>query len=99
MIPIELLERCKGAKVLLVLNGNCEVEGTMTEIDASCNVLLRDASSYNTVPAAKLGEKDRREKNGEYELMLVPCGAIEFVVPGGAQMNIVSTIADTKLTE
>ena len=98
MIPVELLERCRGARVLLLLVGNCEVEGTMTECDVSCNILLSDAASYRTLPAAKVGDKDSRERTGEFSLLLVPSHSIEFVVPGGAQGSIVSTIATTSLT-
>ena len=100
MIPIELLERCRGSKVLIIMGGNCEAEGVMVECDASCNILLKDASSYRTVPATEAGsgKKDTRERTGEYSLMLVPTHAVEMVVPGGSQGNIVSTLAEMPLT-
>jgi small nuclear ribonucleoprotein (snRNP)-like protein len=94
MIPTEILQRCKGVKVLCILNGNCEVEGIMVEFDSSSNIVLKDATSFRTVKATKLGDKDTREMTAEFTLMFVPNHSIEFIIPGGAQPGqIVSTVA------
>ena len=93
MLPLEILEKCRGVRVLVILSGNIELEGILSELDTSCNLVLRDAASYRTVRAPSPGQRDRRERTGEFSLLLVPCHAIEMIVPGGAQANIVSTIA------
>ena len=98
MIPTDLLERCRGVKILLVLIGNSEVEGIMVDFDSACNIVLRDATSFRTLKAAQPGEKDSRETTGEFSSMFVPNHAVQFIVPGGAQPGqIVTTVAEKKL--
>ncbi len=98
MIPTEILQRCKGVKVLCILNGNCEVEGIMVEFDVSSNIVLKDAVSFRTIKATKTGEKDMREMTAEFQLVFVPNHSIEFIIPGGAQPGqIVSSVASKGL--
>ena len=98
MIPTDLLERCRGVKLLLVLHGNSEVEGIMTDFDSASNIVLRDATSFRTLKAKQPGEKDTRETTGEFTMMFVPNHSIQFVIPGGAQPGqIVTTVAEKKL--
>jgi small nuclear ribonucleoprotein (snRNP)-like protein len=98
MIPQDILKRCIGAKVLCILNGNVEAEGVLVEADAASNLILRDATSFRTIPATKSGEKDSREVTAEFSLMFVPNHSIEFIVPGGAKPGqIVTTVASKGL--
>lgn len=50
-LPMELIDKCVGSKIHLVLKGNKEILGTLTGFDTFMNMVLTDVVEwYRTLP-------------------------------------------------
>ena len=78
ILPSDLLERCVGSQIWILMKGEKELVGTLTGLDVYVNMVLTDVTEY-----------ERREQGGEMEEvaqhaeMLLNGNSIAALVPGG----------------
>jgi len=76
LLPSELLDRCVGARLWVLLKGDREVEGTLRGFDAFVNMVLDDA-----VETGPDGSGGRSEK--KLDTILLNGSNVAVLVPGG----------------
>ena len=76
LLPSELLDRCVGARLWVLLKGDREVEGTLRGFDAFVNMVLDDA-----VESAPDGSGGRAETR--LDTILLNGSNVAVLVPGG----------------
>lgn len=95
-LPMQLVSKCLNKRVVVVLEGGHEVQGTLRHFDSTCTLHLSDATHFATVvekegvlggleeiaQGAQAG-RVRRIKQAEYSTMLVNSAHVHLIVPGG----------------
>ncbi|EFN52729.1 hypothetical protein CHLNCDRAFT_138271 [Chlorella variabilis] len=82
ILPSELIDRCVGSKVWVVMRGDKEIEGTLRRVaagfDVFVNMVLEDVTEYEITPEGKkVTHLDQILLNGNNIAVLVPGGKPE----------------------
>jgi small nuclear ribonucleoprotein (snRNP)-like protein len=86
-VPLQLIEKCVGARLVCLLDDGDEAEGTLTGHDSTCTVVLRDAETFDVsrAPPDVAGGAPivTRTSSGKYSSLIVSSRHIRVLVPGG----------------
>lgn len=76
LLPLELVDRCVGSRIHVVLRGDKELVGTLRGFDDYVNMVLDDVTEYETTPEGGLRKTRLRQilLNGNNVALLVPGG-------------------------
>ncbi|KAH6561094.1 hypothetical protein BASA50_011011 [Batrachochytrium salamandrivorans] len=75
LLPLELVDRCVGSKLWVIMKGEKEFTGTLLGFDDFVNMVLEDVTEYEMTPSGMKIEKfDQLLLNGNNICMLVPGG-------------------------
>lgn len=78
LLPLELIDKCIGSKVWVVMKGDKELVGTLRGFDDYVNMVLEDVTEYEITPDGREVTKlDQILLNGNNICILVPGGAPE----------------------
>lgn len=75
LLPSELIDRCIGSKLWVVMKGDKEIIGTLRGFDVYVNMVLEDVTEIEVTPEGKKTTKlDQILLNGNNIAILVPGG-------------------------
>ncbi|CAJ0581857.1 unnamed protein product, partial [Mesorhabditis spiculigera] len=75
LLPLELIDKCIGSRIWVIMKGDREVVGTLCGFDDYVNMVLEDVVEYeNTQEGKKVTKLDIILLNGNHVTMLVPGG-------------------------
>uniref|UniRef100_A0A915Q508 U6 snRNA-associated Sm-like protein LSm5 n=1 Tax=Setaria digitata TaxID=48799 RepID=A0A915Q508_9BILA len=75
LLPLELVDKCIGSRIWVIMKGEKEIVGTLTGFDDYVNMVLEDVVEYeNTVDGKRVTKLDTILLNGNHITMLVPGG-------------------------
>lgn len=78
LMPTELIDRCIGSKIWVIMKGDKELVGTLRGFDVYVNMVLEDVTEYeNTPEGSRVTKLDRILLNGNNIAILVPGGGPE----------------------
>ncbi|GBF92751.1 U6 snRNA-associated Sm [Raphidocelis subcapitata] len=78
LLPSELIDRCIGSRIWVIMKGDKEIVGTLRGFDVYVNMVLEDVSEIEVTPAGRVVTKlDTILLNGNNIALLVPGGAPE----------------------
>lgn len=78
LLPSELIDRCIGSKVWVIMKGDKEIVGTLRGFDVYVNMVLEDVQEIETTPEGKrITKLDQILLNGNNIAVLVPGGQPE----------------------
>ena len=75
LLPLELVDKCIGSRIWVIMKGDKEVVGTLRGFDEFVNMVLDDVTEY--VVTARGREKTKLDQillNGNNVAMMVPGG-------------------------
>ena len=75
LLPLELVDKCIGSRIWVIMKGDKEVVGTLRGFDEYVNMVLDDVTEY--VVTARGREKTKLDQillNGNNVAMMVPGG-------------------------
>ena len=78
LLPLELVDKCIGSRIWVIMKGDKEVVGTLRGFDEYVNMVLDDVTEY--VVTARGREKTKLDQillNGNNVAMMVPGGGPE----------------------
>ena len=76
ILPSELIDRCVGSPIFVVMKSNTELEGTLRGFDVYVNMVLDDVTEYEVLP-------DGSVRTSKREQILLNGNNIAALVPGG----------------
>jgi small nuclear ribonucleoprotein (snRNP)-like protein len=83
-LPMDLVAKCTGQRIVVLLSDLHQVEGTLRHHESTCAIVLEDAQHYREeLDAAAAEPAVRRVLLGEYETMLVNASHVQVLIPGG----------------
>ncbi|CAB3397161.1 unnamed protein product [Caenorhabditis bovis] len=75
LLPLELIDKCIGSRIWVIMKGEKEIVGTLTGFDDYVNMVLEDVVEYETTPDGKrVNNLNTILLNGNHITMLVPGG-------------------------
>ncbi|MEW5307895.1 MAG: hypothetical protein WDW38_007734 [Sanguina aurantia] len=75
LLPTELIDRCIGSRLWVIMKGDKELVGTLRGFDIYVNMVLEDVTEIEMTPEGKkLTKLDTILLNGSNIAMLVPGG-------------------------
>jgi U6 snRNA-associated Sm-like protein LSm5 len=75
LLPLELIDRCIGSRIHIILRGDKEIVGTLRGFDDYVNMVLDDVTEYETTPEGlRKTQLKQILLNGNNVAMLVPGG-------------------------
>ncbi|PAV88257.1 hypothetical protein WR25_13127 [Diploscapter pachys] len=75
LLPLELVDKCIGSKIWVIMKGDKEIVGTLTGFDDYVNMVLEDVVEYEaTADGKRMTKLDTILLNGNHITMLVPGG-------------------------
>ncbi|ORY46126.1 LSM-domain-containing protein [Rhizoclosmatium globosum] len=75
ILPLELVDRCIGSKIWVIMKSDKEFTGTLLGFDDFVNMVLEDVTEYETTPEGRVATKlDQILLNGNNICMLIPGG-------------------------
>ncbi|CAD5206628.1 unnamed protein product [Bursaphelenchus okinawaensis] len=75
LLPLELVDKCIGSKIWVIMKNEKEIVGTLTGFDDYVNMVLEDVVEYeNTAEGRRITKLDTILLNGNHITMLVPGG-------------------------
>lgn len=75
LLPSELIDRCIGSKIWVIMKGDKEIEGTLRGFDVYVNMVLEDVTEIEVTPEGKkIVKLDQILLNGNNIAVLVPGG-------------------------
>lgn len=75
LLPSELVDRCVGSKIWILMKGDREIVGTLRGFDVYVNMVLEDVTEIeNTPEGKKMTKLDTILLNGNNIAVLVPGG-------------------------
>lgn len=77
ILPSDLLEKCIGSQIWILMKGEKELVGTLTGLDAYVNMVLTDVKEYDR------SESGAMEEVAQHVEMLLNGNNIAALVPGG----------------
>ena len=76
VLPLELIDKCIGSRMWIIMRGDKELVGTLRGFDDYVNMVLEDVTEYEMTPEGKRVTKlDQILLNGNNVALLVPGGA------------------------
>ncbi|KAI8837644.1 Sm-like ribonucleoprotein [Chytriomyces cf. hyalinus JEL632] len=76
ILPLELVDRCIGSKIWVIMKSDKEFTGTLLGFDDYVNMVLEDVTEYETTSEGKVATKlDQILLNGTNICMLIPGGS------------------------
>lgn len=75
LMPSELIDRCVGSRIWVVMKGDKELVGTLRGFDVFVNMVLEDVTEYEATPEGK--------KETQLKQILLNGNNIALLVPGG----------------
>ncbi|KAH9968869.1 Sm-like ribonucleoprotein [Russula dissimulans] len=73
ILPLELIDRCIGSRIWVVMKNDREFTGTLLGFDDFVNMVLEDVTEYEITPKGRKTTKLRQTLlNGNNICMLVP---------------------------
>ena len=80
LLPSELIDRCVGSRIWVVMKGDKEVVGTLRGFDVYVNMVLEDVTEVTVTPEGRVHTRlDTILLNGNNIALLVPGGAPDDV--------------------
>ena len=77
-LPSELIDRCIGSQIWVIMKGDKEIVGTLRGFDVYVNMVLEDVQEIETTPEGKrITKLDQILLNGNNIAVLVPGGKPE----------------------
>ncbi|CAI7907540.1 unnamed protein product [Closterium sp. NIES-54] len=77
-MPTELIDRCIGSKIWVIMKGDKELVGTLRGFDVFVNMVLEDVTEYeHTLEGSRVTKLDQILLNGNNIAILVPGGSPE----------------------
>lgn len=78
LMPTELIDRCIGSKIWVIMKGDKELVGTLRGFDVYVNMVLEDVTEYEHTPeGSRVTKLDQILLNGNNIAVLVPGGSPE----------------------
>ncbi|CCI41526.1 hypothetical protein ABG067_002088 [Albugo candida] len=78
VLPLELIDKCIGSRLWIVMQGDKEFVGTLRGFDDYVNMVLDDVTEFELTPSGKRQtELDQVLLNGNNVCMLIPGGMPE----------------------
>ncbi|KAF8107256.1 hypothetical protein N665_0124s0050 [Sinapis alba] len=78
ILPSELIDRCIGSKIRVIMKGDKELVGVLKGFDVYVNMVLEDVTEYEiTAEGSRVTKLDQILLNGNNIAILVPGGAPE----------------------
>ncbi|VDP07155.1 unnamed protein product [Soboliphyme baturini] len=75
LLPLELVDKCIGSKIWIIMKGDKEIVGTLLGFDDYVNIVLEDVVEYETTAEGKqITKLDQILLNGNHITMLIPGG-------------------------
>ncbi len=75
LLPLELVDKCIGSKLWIIMKGDKEIVGTLRGFDEYVNMVLDDVTEYDFTPeGTKVTSLDSILLNGSNISLLVPGG-------------------------
>jgi U6 snRNA-associated Sm-like protein LSm5 len=75
LLPLELVDKCIGSKMHIIMKNDKEVVGTLLGFDDFVNMVLEDVTEYEiTAEGRRITQLDQILLNGNNITMLVPGG-------------------------
>ncbi|KAA6401586.1 MAG: putative U6 snRNA-associated Sm protein LSm5 [Streblomastix strix] len=73
-LPLELVERCRGQRLQILMRGEKEIEGTLTAFDDFLNMVLDNVKEIDRLPNGEIRTKeiDQVLLNGTNIAIMVP---------------------------
>mmetsp|Transcript_37410 Transcript_37410/g.62980 ORF Transcript_37410/g.62980 Transcript_37410/m.62980 type:complete len:103 (+) Transcript_37410:149-457(+) len=85
LMPSELVDRCIGSQIWVIMKGDKEMVGTLKGFDVYVNMVLEDVTEYEDTPEGRRVTKlDQILLNGNNIAVLVPGGGPEGSLAAGA---------------
>ncbi|XP_010482156.1 PREDICTED: sm-like protein LSM5 [Camelina sativa] len=76
LLPSELIDRCIGSKIWVIMKGDKELVGTLKGFDVYVNMVLEDVTEYEiTAEGRRVTKLDQILLNGNNIAILVPGGS------------------------
>jgi U6 snRNA-associated Sm-like protein LSm5 len=82
LLPSELIDRCVGARIWVVMKGDKELEGTLRGFDAYVNMVLSEVEETETV-SLEDGTGGTETRVRKLDQILLNGNNIALLVPGG----------------
>ncbi|KAF3560768.1 hypothetical protein DY000_02011141 [Brassica cretica] len=80
LLPSELIDRCIGSKIRVIMKGDKELVGVLKGFDVYVNMVLEDVTEFEiTAEGSRVTKLDQILLNGNNIAILVPGGAPEDV--------------------
>mmetsp|Transcript_12456 Transcript_12456/g.14320 ORF Transcript_12456/g.14320 Transcript_12456/m.14320 type:complete len:85 (-) Transcript_12456:393-647(-) len=78
VLPLELIDKCIGSRIWVIMKGDKEIVGTLTGFDDFVNMVMEDVTEYEiTTEGRKKNKLDQILLNGNNICILVPGGSPE----------------------
>jgi U6 snRNA-associated Sm-like protein LSm5 len=75
LLPLELVDKCIGSKIHIIMRNDKEIVGTLLGFDDFVNMVLEDVTEFeNTAEGRRITKLDQILLNGNNITMLVPGG-------------------------
>eukprot|EP00842_Homolaphlyctis_polyrhiza_P006519 jgi/Hompol1/6869/HPOL_004183-RA len=75
LLPLELIDKCVGSQIWVVMKGDKEFTGTLLGFDDFVNMVLEDVTEYDmSGPTIRTTQFDQMLLNGNNICMLLPGG-------------------------
>lgn len=75
LLPSELIDRCIGSRIWVIMKGDKEIVGTLRGFDVYVNMVLEDVAEIETTPEGRvINRLDNILLNGNNIAVLVPGG-------------------------
>jgi U6 snRNA-associated Sm-like protein LSm5 len=76
ILPLELVDRCIGQRIWIIMKGDKELVGTLSGFDEYVNMVLEDVIEFETNPDGSIAQikLDQILLNGNNIALLVPGG-------------------------
>mmetsp|Transcript_15924 Transcript_15924/g.25979 ORF Transcript_15924/g.25979 Transcript_15924/m.25979 type:complete len:86 (+) Transcript_15924:66-323(+) len=75
LLPLELIDKCIGSRIWVIMKGDKELVGTLRGIDEFVNMVLEDVVEYEITPKGKT--------KSNLPQILLNGNNIALLVPGG----------------
>lgn len=82
-LPLELIDKCVGSRLWVVMKGERDFVGTLRGFDEFVNMVLDDVTEYETRPGAG-GAAPRAVPVGRLDTMLLNGSGVVALVPGSS---------------
>ena len=88
ILPLELIDKCIGSKLWVVMKGDKEFVGTLSGFDTFVNMVLTDVTEFERAPDGALAEL-------HYESILLNGNNVALLIPGGEGPRAAAAAAAT----